>query len=512
MRLNSPVDTPASQPAATAAASSAIVPAVLLLAVMLSLAAVGCAHQSRTAFRRSARKMLTGIRDWFRDKAGSGSDDDASHQGDSYVSLHDEESATDVDPKGNSASAITLKNKSPTPFTDAPLPPTHGVEPITFITGNVGKYRSVVVFVVVPVWESDAPGHSRSLCTFRSVGMQFREHGRIIEIIADDGDPEARAGRGRIVVQQPDWPKPEDRVPGSEAAPGSAGAGAGAGLGGSTSTYSLEKSAHNARAGSVSGQSAPLATVADEDEPEFDTMTGAPLNAAASKVCVDQWLAADEAAVRMLPYRQLHEATAGWDPKFKIGSGGSCTVYVGHLFGLLQVAVKQQSAQETAWDIKQFEAEMELLCSVAHPHICSLYAFSTDGPQRCLVLELCAGGSLEDRLQCRPVRGVGVGADAAKGGEGGDAIPALTWQERVGIMTGVGAALAHLHALDPPMLHRDVKSGNVLLDASGRAKLADFGTVRAMNGAADDGDDPNNEQHAVTQNVAGTKVRRTVVR
>jgi serine/threonine protein kinase len=93
------------------------------------------------------------------------------------------------------------------------------------------------------------------------------------------------------------------------------------------------------------------------------------------------------------------------------------------------------------WSTQQYEAELGILCKIAHPHICRLYAFSTDGPNRCLVMELCTGGALDDRL--------------ARKAPGGNAIPpALEWQHRVQIALDVGLALEHLHTRDPPQIHR----------------------------------------------------------
>ena len=84
-------------------------------------------------------------------------------------------------------------------------------------------------------------------------------------------------------------------------------------------------------------------------------------------------------------------------------------------------------------------AEMELLCHVSHESICRLLAYSTDGPQRCLVLELCSGGSLEKRLSLKC-------SDTP-----------LQWDHRLRIAVSIARALVHLHSLDPPMLHRDVR-------------------------------------------------------
>ena len=77
--------------------------------------------------------------------------------------------------------------------------------------------------------------------------------------------------------------------------------------------------------------------------------------------------------------------------------------------------------------------------------MCRLFAFSTDGPNRCLLLELCSGGALDTRLRCRA-----VSAAAAP--------PApLQWRHRLRIALDIARALAHLHSQEPPILHRDMK-------------------------------------------------------
>jgi serine/threonine protein kinase len=76
---------------------------------------------------------------------------------------------------------------------------------------------------------------------------------------------------------------------------------------------------------------------------------------------------------------------------------------------------------------------------VSHACICRLFAFSTDGPQRCLVLELCTGGALDTRLECKDGKH-----------------PPLQWQHRLRIAHDIARAVEHLHTLKPPMLHRCV--------------------------------------------------------
>jgi serine/threonine protein kinase len=149
----------------------------------------------------------------------------------------------------------------------------------------------------------------------------------------------------------------------------------------------------------------------------------------------------------------------------------------------VDVAIKRLKDNAVEWEAQQYESEMQMLIGISHINICRLLAFSSDGPSKCLVLELCPGGSLDGRLQ--------KAAPAA-----------LTWEHRVRIAQQVARALVHLHSLVPPMVHRDMKSANVLLDAAGNAKIADFGTVRE---GAKAGKHGTINTHALTGFIVGTK-------
>ena len=136
---------------------------------------------------------------------------------------------------------------------------------------------------------------------------------------------------------------------------------------------------------------------------------------------------------------------------------------------------------------------------MSHDNICRLFAFSTDGPSRCLVLELCTGGALDTRLACKPAPSDGSGSGSGNGSGSGAPQP-LQWAERLHIATGIASALVHLHTLSPPMLHRDLKTANVLLDEMNNAKVADFGLVKAGVAAGA------TKSHVSTQNRAGTSM------
>ena len=118
----------------------------------------------------------------------------------------------------------------------------------------------------------------------------------------------------------------------------------------------------------------------------------------------------------------------------QIGDGGSCTVFKTEVYGM-PCALKVLSKSAGAWEEEQFSAEVEFLSRIHHENLCRLYACSTDGPQKCLLLELM-DGALDSRLM---------------------ALPSLGWEQRVWVALSSTRALSHLHARSPPVIHRDIK-------------------------------------------------------
>jgi hypothetical protein len=148
-----------------------------------------------------------------------------------------------------------------------------------------------------------------------------------------------------------------------------------------------------------------------------------------------------------------------------IGDGGSCVVYKTSVYGM-SCAVKVLHINAGEWEEQQFDAEVKLLSSVHHANLCRFYACSTNGPQKCLLLELM-DHSLDRRLVAQP---------------------ALGWEQRVWIVLCICRGLVHLHSLVPPIIHRDIKSQNILTtgfssstldEANDLAKVADFGIYHA---------------------------------
>jgi hypothetical protein len=135
-----------------------------------------------------------------------------------------------------------------------------------------------------------------------------------------------------------------------------------------------------------------------------------------------------------IDFDELKLATSGFDQSLEIGDGGSCRVYRATIDST-PCAIKVLADDAAEWEATQFTAEVNLLRRVQHPNLCRLYASSTNGPRKCLVLELMEGGALDKRLVAQPPLG---------------------WQQRVSIALGTCRGLVYLHSLSPPMIHRDV--------------------------------------------------------
>ncbi|XP_004298555.1 PREDICTED: putative leucine-rich repeat receptor-like protein kinase At2g19210 [Fragaria vesca subsp. vesca] len=161
-----------------------------------------------------------------------------------------------------------------------------------------------------------------------------------------------------------------------------------------------------------------------------------------------------------------------------LGKGGFGTVYHGYIDDKTQVAVKLLS-QTSSQGLQQFHAEVHLLMRVHHTNLTSLVGYCDDELNKGLVYEYMANGNLQAYLSDKT-------SDV------------LTWEGRLQIATEAAQGLEYLHyGCKPPMIHRDVKSTNILLSEKFQAKLSDFGLSRNFAPGDRDG------THIVT-GVAGT--------
>ncbi|KAI3671617.1 hypothetical protein L1987_87356 [Smallanthus sonchifolius] len=143
-----------------------------------------------------------------------------------------------------------------------------------------------------------------------------------------------------------------------------------------------------------------------------------------------------------------------------IGKGGFGTVYHGHIGGT-QVAVKMLSESSHQGE-KEFQAEANLLLSVHHKNLTSFVGYCNDEKHKGIIYEYMANGNLEKLL-----------FDTSSS--------ILDWEERLQIGCDAAHGLEYLHhGCKPPIVHRDIKCTNILLNGTLQAKLADFGLSRAF--------------------------------
>ncbi|CAL4965066.1 unnamed protein product [Urochloa decumbens] len=158
-------------------------------------------------------------------------------------------------------------------------------------------------------------------------------------------------------------------------------------------------------------------------------------------------------------YEELEEATDGFSDSRELGDGGFGTVYKGKLRDGRVVAVKRLYKNNYK-RVEQFINEVDILSRLLHQNLVILYGCtSRSSRDLMLVYEYIPNGTVADHLH---------GPRASERG--------LTWPVRMNIAIETAEALAYLHAVE--IIHRDVKTNNILLDNSFHVKVADFGLSR----------------------------------
>ncbi|CAO2182536.1 unnamed protein product [Urochloa humidicola] len=164
---------------------------------------------------------------------------------------------------------------------------------------------------------------------------------------------------------------------------------------------------------------------------------------------------------RYFPFEELKKCTNNFSETKEIGSGGYGKVYKGTLANG-QIAAIKRAQQGSMQGAAEFKNEIELLSRVHHKNLVSLMGFCYEQGEQMLVYEYIPYGTLRENLM----------------GKGG---VSLDWKKRLRIAIGSAKGLAYLHELaDPPIIHRDIKSTNILLDESLNAKVADFGLSKLV--------------------------------
>ncbi|XP_024388663.1 receptor-like cytoplasmic kinase 176 [Physcomitrium patens] len=189
--------------------------------------------------------------------------------------------------------------------------------------------------------------------------------------------------------------------------------------------------------------------------------------------------------LRIFTYQDLKSATRNFRPDSLLGEGGFGSVYKGWIdeHGTtaakagtgLTVAVKQLN-QEGLQGHREWLAEVNFLGQLHHPNLVKLIGYCSEDDQRLLVYEFMPRGSLENHLFRKGV------------------MP-LPWLTRMKIALGAASGLAFLHEAVKPVIYRDFKTSNILLDSDYTAKLSDFGLAK---------DGPEGDKTHVSTRVMGT--------
>ncbi|KAL5703282.1 non-specific serine/threonine protein kinase [Ranunculus cassubicifolius] len=173
---------------------------------------------------------------------------------------------------------------------------------------------------------------------------------------------------------------------------------------------------------------------------------------------------ADERKIRRartFTYEELEKATGGFTEESQVGKGSFSCVFKGVLKDGTVVAVKRAIiSTDLKKNSKEFHTELDLLSRLNHAHLLNLLGYCEEGQERLLVYEFMAHGSLHQHLH----------------GKNPSVKQQLDWVRRVTIAVQAARGIEYLHGYAcPPVIHRDIKSSNILIDEEHNARVADFG-------------------------------------
>lgn len=167
--------------------------------------------------------------------------------------------------------------------------------------------------------------------------------------------------------------------------------------------------------------------------------------------------------VPVLSFEVLKERTNNFESKYLVGEGSYGRVYYAVLNDGKQISIKKLDLPQETESNNDFLTQVSMVSRLKHDNFVELLGYCVEGNLRCLTYEFATMGSLHDILHGR------------KGVQGAQPGPPLDWLQRVRIAIDAAKGLEYLHEkVNPSIIHRDIRSSNILLFDEFRAKIADF--------------------------------------